>query len=77
MKHVPNGREERKRIQGRDPSTHERKNSANSRQGCGLIVRAMEKDAPENPMRAIKADKLVLNDRVGESGDRSVRAEKV
>ena len=45
--------------------THERKNS---RQNCGLIVQAMGKDASENAMRAIKADKLVLNDRVGESG---------
>ena len=63
--------------QGWDPRTHEQKSSANSRQGCGLIVRAMGKDVSENPMRATKVDKLMLNDRVGESGDRSVRAEKV
>ena len=36
----------------------------------------MGKDAFENPMRAIKVEKLVLNVRVGERVDRSVRAEK-
>ena len=30
--------------QGRDPRTHERKSSANSRQSCDMIVRAMEKE---------------------------------
>ena len=74
MKHVPNGREERKNCQGRVPSTHEEKqpgtgsrtreenSSANGRQvgkvcvpiGCGLVVRALEKDAAENPMRVVK-----------------------
>ena len=37
----------------------------------------MEKDASENPMRVVKVEKLVVNARVGDSGDRSVRGEKV
>ena len=61
MKHVPNVGEERKTArdgtpepkkknsQGRDPRTHDRKSSANSRQSCDLIVRVMQKDASENP----------------------------
>ena len=56
MKHVPNGRVEtktardgipgpkkKKNSQGWDPRTHERKSSANSKQSCDIIVRAMEK----------------------------------
>ena len=65
MKHVPNVREERKtgrdgtqgpkkNSQGWDPRTHERKSSANSRQSCDLIVRAMGKEESENPMQVIK-----------------------
>ena len=50
---------------------------ANSRRGCGLIVRAVEKDASETPMRVIKVEKLVLNVCVGESGDTMVHAEEV
>ena len=45
--------------------------------GRGLIVRAMEKDASENLMRVIKVEKLVVDVRDGESGDRTFRAEKV
>ena len=41
-----------------------------------MIVRAMGKDASENPMRVVEVEKLMLNVRVGESGDRLVRAEK-
>ena len=36
----------------------------------------MSKEASENPMRVLKVVKLVLNVRVGEGGDRLVRAEK-
>ena len=36
----------------------------------------MGKDASENPMQVVKVGGLVLNVRVGESRDRSVRAEK-
>ena len=50
----------RKNSQGWDPRTHGRKSSANSRQGCALIVRAMEKDVSENRMRVVKVEKLVL-----------------
>ena len=50
MKHVPNGREERKNSQGRDPRAHERKSSANHMQSGRLIVREMEKYAFENPI---------------------------
>ena len=40
--------------------------------GCGLIVRAMEKDASENPMLAISVEKLVLIMFAGEQiGDHS------
>ena len=54
----------KKNSQGWDPRTHERKSSSNGRQvgkffvliGCGLIVRAMGKDAPENPMRLVKVE---------------------
>ena len=59
-------RTRKENSQGWDPRTPERKSSANSRQGCGLIVQAREKDAFENPMRDIKVDKLVLNDKVGD-----------
>ena len=36
----------------------------------------MSKEASENPMRVLKVVKLVLSVRVGEGGDRLVRAEK-
>ena len=45
--------------------------------GSGSIARAKEEDASENPMRAIRVEKLVLKFCVGESGDRLVLAEKV
>ena len=45
--------------------------------GRGLIVRAMGKDASENPMRAINVKELMLNICVGECGDRWVCGEKV
>ena len=38
-----------KNSQGWDPKTHERKNSANSRQSCDSIVRAVVKEESENP----------------------------
>ena len=44
-----------------------------------LIVQLFEqwrRDASENAMRVAKVEKLVLTARVGESGDRSVRAQK-
>ena len=64
MKKNRQGRDPRTReenSQGWDPMTHERKSSAHSRLGCGLVFRPMGKDASENPMRAIKVEKLVLN----------------
>ena len=36
----------------------------------------MQKDTSENPMRAVKVEKVLLNARVGECGDRLVRAKK-
>ena len=58
-----------KNSQGGDPRTHERKSSA--KRLCpichGLIVRAMEKDAIENPMRAIKVEKLAATQRKSKS----------
>ena len=91
MKHVPNGREEsqtardgtqgpkkKKNSQGWDPGTHERKSRANSRQSCDLIVRAMEKEESENPKIQCELSNWKSSCyQVGESGDRSVRAEKV
>ena len=90
MKHVPNVREERKtgrdgtqvpmkkNSQGWDPMTHEREEHSQrqaSGRGC-VSVRAMGKDVSEKPMRVVKVEKLMLNSRVGESGDNLVRAEK-
>ena len=74
----------KKEEQPGDPSTHERKEHSQRQAsgkvcvpiGSGLIVPAMEKDASENPMRVVKVEKLALGARVGESGDRSIRAEK-
>ena len=37
----------------------------------------MRNEESENPMRVIKLEMFMLNYQVGESGDRSVRAEKV
>ena len=74
MKHMPNGREERKtardgtqgpkkkkNIQGWDPRTHERKSRANSKQSCDLIFEQWRRiRESQNPARAIKLEKLVL-----------------
>ena len=90
MKHVPNGRAERKAVkdgtqgpkkkkhsQGWDPTTHERKSGANSRQSCDLIVRAMEKEESENPRIQYElSNSKSLCYQVGGSGDRSVQVEK-
>ena len=78
MKHVPNGHEERKNSQGWGPRTHERKSRANSRQSCDLIVRAMEKEESENlGIQCELSNWKSSCYQVGESCDRSVRAEKV
>ena len=75
MSHVPNGREGRKTA--RD-GTHERKSSANSRQSCDLIIRAMEEEESENPrIQCELSNRKSSCYQVGESGVRSVRAEKV
>ena len=37
----------------------------------------MRKDASKNQMRVVKVEKLVMNARVGESGDRSVHTKKI
>ena len=71
----------KKNSRGWEPSTLERKSSANrlKREVCvpigrGLIVRAMEKDASEDHA-SCQGGKV--NICVGESGDRWLRAEKV
>ena len=74
----------KKNSQGWDPRTHERKEHSQLQASgrvsvpitSGSIVRAMEKDACETSTRVVKVEKLLLNVRVGEGGDRSVRAEK-
>ena len=74
MKQVPNGCEEGKTARDgtSGPVTYGKVCVPN---GCGLIVRAMEKDASVNPMRVVNVEKPVLKVRVGESVDRLVRAE--
>ena len=67
----------KKNTQGWDPRTHERKSSANNRQSCDFNCSSNGEEESENPMRVITLEELVLNYRVGESGDRSVRAGKV
>ena len=79
MKHVPNGREERRTASDGTPRTRSQLQASGKvcvPIGSGSIVRAMEKDAYENPMRVVRVEKLVLNVRAGASGDRLVRAEK-
>ena len=76
MKHVPKGREEN--SQGCAHRLMKEKSIANRRQMEKFvsIVRAVGKDASENSMRIVKVEQLVLNVRVGASGDRSALAEK-
>ena len=63
---------------GMGPQDHERKSRANSRQSCDLIVRAMGKKESKNPKIQCELSNWKSSCyQVGESGDRSVRAEKV
>ena len=72
------GPKKKKNSQGWDPRTHERKSRTNSRQSCDLIVRAMGKEESENPKIQCELSNWKSSCyQVGESGDRSVRAEKV
>ena len=72
------GPKKKKNSQGWDPRTHERKSRANIRQSCDLIVRAMGKEESENPrIQCELSNRKSSYYQVGESGDRSVRAEKV
>ena len=78
MKHVSDGREGRKRAKYGTLGPMKQRAVPTASKSCDLIARAMGKEESENPRIQCELSNWKSSCyQVGETGDRSVRAEKV